>query len=485
VRQDCGQSGGRNGERVLGGRIRFGGRRALFALLGLVVLAAVAGSAAFLISAGRDDGSDNATPSATTTTSASPAPTREPAPAPVLPADNADAPPPAAAGLAAALRGPLADKRLGGRITARVVDVLTGRVLLDHAGTHLATPASTTKLLTATAVLATEPADFRFETTVVTGSRSGEVVLVGGGDPTLAQSSRPTYAGAASIAQLARSVKARTTRPITRVVVDGNRFTGSSIGPGWDSDDVSGGYVAPITAAMVDGGRLKPGLTARSSSPDLAAGQALAKALGAPNAVVSRGAAPAHARTLGVVHSAPLTTIVAQTLTESDNTLAEFLARQVAVATHQPASFAGAAAAVRRTLVKLGVPAAGVLLHDDSGLSRDNRISPAALTQTLRIAASSRHPALHALFAGMPVGGYAGTLADRYHDAGSRAGAGYVRAKTGTLSSVSSLAGVVQDRSGRLLAFALMADQVSATGTLAAEDALDAVAARLAGCGCR
>jgi D-alanyl-D-alanine carboxypeptidase/D-alanyl-D-alanine-endopeptidase (penicillin-binding protein 4) len=450
--------------------------------VGAVIVAAVAGSAVFLIRAGNDNPDSSAPTASAPTSSASP--TLAATPTPVLPADSASAAAPSVAGLAAELRGPLADSRLGGRIIGRVVDVRTGKVLLDRTGTALATPASTTKLLTAVAVLATVPGDYRFSTTVLTGARPGEVVLVGGGDPTLAQSSHPTYAGAATIAQLAKAVRARTRTPITRIVVDGGRYSGSAVGPGWDSDDVSGGYVAPITAAMVDGGRLKPGLKARSQTPDLAAGAALGKALGAPKATVSRGAAPAHARTLGVVRSAPLTTIVEQTLTLSDNTLAECLARQVAVATHQPASFAGAAAAVRRALVKLGVPAAGVSLHDDSGLSRDNRISPAALTQTLRVAASAHHPALHVLFAGMPVGGYAGTLAGRYHDAGSRAGAGYVRAKTGTLSGVSSLAGVVQDRSGRLLAFALMADRVSATGTLPAEDALDAVAAKLAGCGC-
>lgn len=468
---------------MLGGRSRFGGRRIWYTALGVVVVAIVAVAAVVLVRIGDHSGKGTA---AGPRTSASPSAKPTPTPTPVLQGDNAAAPTPSVAGLAAALRGPLADGRLGGRISVRVVDALTGQVLLDHDGDRMATPASTTKLLTATAALATMPADFRFTTKVVAGARPGEVVLVGGGDPTLAaQAAHPNYPGAASVTALAAAVKSVSKTPVTRIVVDSSRFSGATVGPGWDSDDVSGGYAAPITATMVDGGRLKPGLTARSDTPDLTAGKALATALGVPDATVTAGRAATGAKTLASVQSAPLTTIVAQTLTLSDNVLAEFLARQVAVQTGEPASFAGAAAAVKRVLVRLGVPTAGVDLHDDSGLSRLNRISPAALTQTLRIAASTKHPGLHALFAGMPVGGYAGTLAGRYHDAGSQPGAGYVRAKTGTLSGVSSLSGVVQDRSGRLLAFALMADQVSATGTLPAEDALDAVAATLAGCGCR
>jgi len=459
-------------------------RRVVIAAVGLLLVAVIAVASTFLIQAG--DGAEQAgvpTPSNPTT----PTPTTPPVPTPtpVLGPAARSAPLPTTAELTAALRGPLADSRLGGRINARVVDVRTGRVLADENGSRLATPASTTKILTAVAALAAVPADFRFTTRVVAGARPGEVVLVGGGDPTLAAGRQPQYAGAARIADLAAAVRKAGVRHVTRVVVDGSRFSGSGVGPGWDADDVSGGYVAPITAAMVDGGRVRAGRTARSNEPDLAAGTALAKALGAPTAVVTRGIAAAGAKTLGTVRSAPLTTIVEQALTASDNVLAECLGRQVAVQTGVPASFAGAAAAVRRTLTHLGVPAAGFHLVDDSGLSRRDEISPAALTATLRIAASTAHPALHAVFPGMPVGGYAGTLAERYRDAGSRGGAGYVRAKTGTLSSVSSLAGIVQDRNGRLLAFALMADRVSATGTLAAEDALDAVAATLAGCGCR
>ncbi|MDQ6873444.1 MAG: D-alanyl-D-alanine carboxypeptidase, partial [Actinomycetota bacterium] len=69
--------------------------------------------------------------------------------------------------------------------------------------------------------------------------------------------------------------------------------------------------------------------------------------------------------------------------------------------------------------------------------------------------------------------------------AGDRTGAGRVRAKTGTLSGVSALAGVVRDTDGRLLVFAVLADRVPAGGTDGAEIALDRVAAALAGCGCR
>lgn len=449
----------------------------LLAAVAIVVAGAVGVATTYLVSIGNGTEHPVAGSASAGQTPTSPPPT------PVLASENAGRPVPTVAGLARALRTALRDPRLGARIRANVVDVASGRMLLDRGAALPAAPASTAKLLTATAALATLPAQFRFTTSVLAGRSPGEVVLVGGGDPTLSTTRVPQYGGAARVSDLAAAVRRSGVRHVSRVLVDDGRYDGPLTAPGWDPDDVSGGYVAPITPAMVDGGRLRSGYTARSATPDLAAGTALAASLGSPHASVVRGAAPAGARRLGEVRSAPLSTLLSEMLTVSDNVLAECLARQVAIARGEPGSFAGAATAIRGALGRLGVPVAGVRLVDGSGLSRVDRLTARALTATLRVAAT--RPALRPLFSALPVAGYAGTLAKRYRTGRSHAAAGYVRAKTGTLTGVSTLAGVVTDADGRLLAFAFLADAVPATGTLAAEAALDGAAVSLAGCGCR
>ncbi|WP_262402521.1 D-alanyl-D-alanine carboxypeptidase [Actinomadura sp. CNU-125] len=82
----------------------------------------------------------------------------------------------------------------------------------------------------------------------------------------------------------------------------------------------------------------------------------------------------------------------------------------------------------------------------------------------------------------MPVAGFSGTLSPpRYTGRASRAGAGVVRAKTGTLAGVSTLAGLVRDADGRLLAFAFMlGDGKGYVNPLT----LDRLAAEVARCGC-
>jgi D-alanyl-D-alanine carboxypeptidase/D-alanyl-D-alanine-endopeptidase (penicillin-binding protein 4) len=410
-----------------------------------------------------------------------------PAPAAVLGVAGAGQPVPTPAGVAKALAAPLADHRLGARVLATVVDAASGAVLLDRGAARFAIPASTAKLTTAAAVLAELPPDNRITTKLVAGPAAGDVVLVGAGDPTLSAAppgAPTTYPGAARLADLAGAARRAGVRTVSRVIVDGDLFSGPSLAPGWQPADVGSSFAAPITAVAVDGGRPWPTATFRSTAPDLAAGRALAALLGVPNAAVRRGHAVPGGRLLGEVSSPPLTRIVEQMLLLSDNVLAEALARQVALAEGLPASFAGAALAVRRVLGRLGIPDTGHLV-DGSGLSNRDGVTPAELAAVLRAAVSGSEPALTDLVPGLPVSGYDGTLGDRYRAGPPTAAAGAVRAKTGSLNGVTSLAGVVTDADGRLLVFAFLADRVPAGGTLAAENALDVAATALGRCGCR
>lgn len=398
-------------------------------------------------------------------------------PAPAEPTPSA-APVPAPADVAQALSAVAGAGGLGSRLLAEVVDVQTGSVLYDHGAATPTTPASTAKLLTAAAVLAVRPPTGRIATRVVEGT-GGSVVLVGGGDPTLtaaALGKDGPYRDAARISDLAAQLRGAHVQP-TKIVVDDSLYTGPRVSPAWAPEDVPSDYASAITAVMTDGGRADPADAVRSSSPDLAAAHQLAKALGHPDLPVSTGVAPVRARPLAMVSSAPFATLVEQMLQGSDNVIAEALARQVAITENQPASFSGGAAAVRAVLTRLGIdPGPGMV--DGSGLADRDRVSAASLAGVMRLVAGSAQPGLHAVVSGLPVAGWSGTLADRFVSGSQRAAAGVVRAKTGTLTGVSTLAGTVHDRSGRLLAFALVADRTQST--LDAESALDAIATRLA-----
>ena len=407
-------------------------------------------------------------------------------PAPVLAALSTKAPEPNPQTLAATLNPLVTSAALGSDAEAQVVDVATGDVLYDRNAATPVTPASTAKLLTSTAALMTLDPEQTLATTVVAGASPGEVVLVGGGDPTLSRvSPSKDYPGAASVTDLASQVKAALGgQAVTKITVDGSLYTGPTVAPGWAPGDAPSSYAAPITAAMVDGGRISSGGTQRSGTPATDAGQALASALGVPHASVALGTAPAGAKTLATVHSAPISRIIEQALTESDNVLAEAIARQVALARHQPASFTGSAQAVLGALQDAGVNTGGVVLQDGSGLTRADKVPPSLLVSLISGAAGNgKLSRASAILSGLSVAGYDGTLADR-GDNDPQTEPGAVRGKTGTLLGVHALAGTVITHDGRLLAFAVVAGDTTASQD-ASEGELDKVASTLAGCGCR
>jgi D-alanyl-D-alanine carboxypeptidase/D-alanyl-D-alanine-endopeptidase (penicillin-binding protein 4) len=188
------------------------------------------------------------------------------------------------------------------------------------------------------------------------------------------------------------------------------------------------------------------------------------------------------AAVLASVSSPPVSAIVEQMLAESNNVIAENLVRQIAIVTGKAATFGGAAAAEIAELRRLGADA-GIQLVDGSGLSPADAITPATLIKVLDVAVA--RPRLRLALAGLPVAGFSGTLAageSVFAGIGGQA-LGAVRAKTGNLDSVTALSGLVYDKDGALLVFAIMADKV--TQLRRAANAINTAAADLAGCGCR
>lgn len=396
---------------------------------------------------------------------------------------------PTANGVKSVLAGPAGNGALG-QLTGSVVDPVSGTTLWDHGAASAVTPASTTKVLTSAAALLAMDPNTRLSTKIVQGADPGTVILVGGGDVTLTAlplgTESPLYPGAAHVDDLVAQVK-KANPNVKKVQVDLSLFKGATTAPGWAAGDAPSTFATQIGSVMADAGRQDPKNNNSMRVPN--AGSALASTIASKLSASGGGqaAAPKDAKVLAEVKSAPLTELVSDTMELSDDVLAEALARQVALATGQEATFAGGAAATIKVLKDHGFDVAGVKLSDGSGISGENKIPAKLLTQLMAAAAApeGKNPStgkLRAMLAGLPVAGGSGTLADkRFETPASQAGRGWVRAKTGTLTGVNTLAGLVLDQDGRVLVFAFMSN---GSDQQPGRDAIDALATSLRKCGC-
>nr|WP_203644381.1 D-alanyl-D-alanine carboxypeptidase/D-alanyl-D-alanine-endopeptidase [Streptomyces sp. SID14478] len=415
------------------------------------------------------------------------APSAAPSAPAVLAAPGSSVPGPTKRALADVLDPLLKDASLGTHRTAAVVDAVTGKRLYGKSSGDALTPASTTKLATAVAALTAAGPDHRIATRTALEKDSKELVLIGGGDPTLTAREKNPY-GAAGLRTLAdetaASLKASGTTEVT-LSYDTSLYSGTPWHPIGPNENL-----AQVTALMTDEARTdgsNSGPAARAADPAAAAAGQFADLLHA-RGIKTKGEpgpskASGQAEDVAKVESPPLSALVERMLTNSDNDIAEALARQTAIAADESHDFDGAGKAVKEQLDKLRLPLSGAHFADGSGLDRADKVSADLLTGLLAKAADPARPELRAVLTGLPVAGFTGTLSNRYGDAADASGTGLVRAKTGTLTGVNTLAGTVVDADGRLLVFAFMTQDAPAPQS--AQAGLDRLASSVANCGCR
>lgn len=350
-----------------------------------------------------------------------------------------------------------------GDFSGVVSDVGTGEIVWERGGDNPLQPASVTKVLTGAAALWELGEDHRVTTTVL--RQADTAYIVSEGDVWLDDQQLDQLAAAAQGA--------------TAVVVDTTAWGDNTFLDSWDRQDIAAGYIAPMEPLMRYGGRLSgtEGDTPRTDTPALAVGEQIAQRIG--GADVRQEAAP-KAEEEGVsvaasITSAPLIERLEELMAHSDNVMAEAVGREIARHRHPetPPDSAQAAKAVTEIVQEHGIDTTGLDLHDTSGLSTDNRIPPRVIDTTL--AAAVIDPKAHGLSTTLPIAGASGTLAERFN---GTPGAGWVRAKTGTLTSTSALAGVVTAADDHILSFAFISNGSS---ILPARQALDALATGIRG----
>lgn len=369
----------------------------------------------------------------------------------------------------------------GGSLTLayQVLDVESGEVLAASNADQPLVPASNTKLLTLTSLLSVFDGTETFDTTVVSPA-PGQLVLVGGGDPLLASAASDAYPKRASLEELAaRTAQKLKSQGVEKVTLgyDASLFQ-ESWAATWPSSYRD--QVTPISALWADEGM--DASQARSTDPAGDAARIFASQLTAQGVAVdgTPASAAASGEEIAKVSSPGVHAMAAAAMEASNNSFTEVLGMQLAHRLGKPTTFAGTAAAVQEELTNLGLWREGAVLHDGSGLTRENHVTASMLAGVVRYVMTT--PKASIVQEGFPIAGVSGSLAKRFEDEASAPGRGIVRAKTGTLSLVSTLAGTTVTADGREVAMAFMMN--GSTDGWAAQVWSDQAASLVTGCGC-
>jgi D-alanyl-D-alanine carboxypeptidase/D-alanyl-D-alanine-endopeptidase (penicillin-binding protein 4) len=381
---------------------------------------------------------------------------------------------------AAQAAGPAKTKRIlaqqmaqaGASSGAYVVDLDTGQALYAEDADVARIPASVQKLYTSAAALERFGATGALATSVLgeiapdeLGVLDGDLYLRGGGDPSF-------DAKAAGLLADALIQATGLTEVTGRVIGDESAFDGLRGPPSAGYRLTS--YVGPLSALTFERGR-----TGRRSpfwqwDPAKFAAQAFTGALRRRGVRVRRGArsgvASESAVALTSLNSPGMEDLVASMNVPSDNFSAETLLKALGATFGGSGSTTGGAAVVRSTMATFGIR---TRVADGSGLSRSNRTSPRAVVSLL----TAMYEGGNALpfIASLPVAGRTGTLDDRMRSTAARDAC---RAKTGTLSNVSALAGYCETRDGGRMAFAFLMNHVYPWGARRLQDRMAAALAR-------
>ncbi|MGD9572795.1 MAG: D-alanyl-D-alanine carboxypeptidase/D-alanyl-D-alanine-endopeptidase [Thermoleophilia bacterium] len=347
-------------------------------------------------------------------------------------------------------------------------------------------PASTMKLLSGAGALLQFGPSHRFRTSLLAGPDArregrtlrGTVYLRGSGDPLLATRSYAADwlpAGSTALADVGKSLRARGVRLVRGpIVADESLFDSRRLGPGWPSYYAS--YSAPLSAVATNQDYAGNSRSRYTTDPPLAAAQRVRATLAGLGisqvGAMKRGRTPRGARVLGTATSPPLKVTVRTMNLASDNFIAEMLTKGVGAAATGRGTTASGTDRIEALLAARGLLGSGDRLADGSGLSRENRLSARTLVNV--IAAADADPGWGAALIGSLAAGGEGTLIRRFT---TGVATKRVRAKTGYLDGVSSMAGRVVSKRGQRYAFAVVANTPDIT---AARTIQETIVVRLA-----
>ena len=318
-----------------------------------------------------------------------------------------------------------------------VYDLTADSTLYTYNHRQMLRPASCMKLVTSITALDALGPNYEYQTALYyTGSIQGRTLVgniycVGGFDPMITQ---------ADVITLASSIRQLGVDSIRGLIVaDRSMKESLDYGEGWCWDDENP-MLIPLTIGRKDN------FTSTLAEEIARLGINLEKVS------LMQGRKPAQAKMIDVCcHS--IKQVLQRMMKDSDNFYAESMFYQTAASTgHHPATAVDARNITKKLINRLGLDANRYRIADGSGLSLYNYVTVELLVKLLRHA--WRTPSIaKALMPALPVAGVDGTLKSRMQNTLAQ---GNVRAKTGTLTGISSLAGYCTAPNGHELAFAII-----------------------------